>query len=284
MSSHILADGRRLSFEDAGPRGGKPVLYFHGVPSAGTEWHMWGDEALLNAAGVRLIAMDRPGVGGSTFQPNRRLSDWPTHVVALANALGLERFSVLGYSGGGPYAAVCAALIPDRLLAVGMVSSLTSFDRSELLEGLNPQNLRFLRLSIDKPWIFRLLYRQVCLLARMAPGKYLRNAMATFEQADREAFSLPQVHRAIFAATGSPRGQQWDTRLILSHWDFPLENIRIPVHLWYGDQDHNASPAMGHYLEKTIPHSHAAFLRGEGHVSLIIKYAGSILRTLTGES
>ena len=75
MSSHILADGRRLSFEDSGPRGGKPVLYFHGVPSAGTEWHMWGDEALLNAAGVRLIAMDRPGVGGSTFQPNRCLSD-----------------------------------------------------------------------------------------------------------------------------------------------------------------------------------------------------------------
>ena len=122
---------------------------------------MWGNEELLQEAGVRLIAVDRPGVGDSSFQPGRRLSDWPAEVCALADALGLERFSVLGYSGGGPYAAVCAAMLPERLQAAGMVSSIVSFDHKELLPGVTPGNVQFLNLSIDKPWLFRLIYWQI---------------------------------------------------------------------------------------------------------------------------
>lgn len=274
-------NGRKLGYEDVGPRDGKPVFYFHGVPSAAIEWRMWGTESLLDEAGVRLIAVDRPGVGDSTFQPSRRLSDWPAEVTALADALGFERFSVLGYSGGGTYAAVCAALIPEHLQAAGMVSSVVSFDHTKLLAGINPRNVQFLRLSIEKPWLFRLLYWQIGLLGKLAPKKYLENALATFDVADREVFARPEVHQAFFAISGSPRGQQWDTRLILSPWDFRLEEIRMPVYLWHGDQDHNASPAMGRYLEQTIPNSRMTFVPGEGHISLIVKHAANILKTLT---
>jgi pimeloyl-ACP methyl ester carboxylesterase len=116
---------------------------------------------------------------------------------------------------------------------------------------------------------------------KFAPQKYLQNALSTFDTVDREAFARPQVHRAILAATGSPGGQQWDTRLIFSPWNFHLEEIRMPVHLWQGDQDHNASPAMGRHLETSIPDSHMTFLPGEGHISLIVKYIAAILETLT---
>ncbi len=276
-----LSDGRALSYEQAGAPDGKPVFYFHGVPSARVEWRMWGDAALLQRLGVRLIAIDRPGVGRSTFQPNRRLSDWPADVSALADVLGLERFSVLGYSGGGPYAAACACKIPQRLNGVAMVSSLAPFDLPGVLEGVNPGNVQFLRLSIQKPLLFRFIYWQISLLARFAPQKYLARALTTFDAADRQAFSRPEVHQAVFAATGGSRGQQWDTRLILSPWDFRLEDIRIPVHLWQGDQDHNAAPAMGRYLAETIPDSRMTFLAGEGHISLMVKHAESILGTLT---
>jgi pimeloyl-ACP methyl ester carboxylesterase len=242
---------------------------------------MWGDEPLLQSLDIRLIAIDRPGVGDSSFQPGRRISDWPADVLALADALGLARFSVLGYSGGGSYAAACAALIPDRLVSAGMVSSVTAFDKPELLEGLNPRNVQFLRLSIEKPLLFRLIYWQMSLLAKYAPQKYLENALKTFEAADRDAFAQPRVHQSIFAAYGSLRGQQWDTRLVLSAWDFNLQDIRMPVYLWQGDQDHNASPAMGRHLEKSIPNSRMTFLPGEGHISLIVKNAAAILKTLT---
>jgi len=281
VSHHILTDGRRLSFTDAGPRDGKPVFYFHGIPSASIEWRMWGDEPMLQEAGVRLVSIDRPGVGDSSFQPDRRISTWPADVLEVADALNLARFSVLGYSGGGSYAAACAALIPDRLDSVGMVSSVTSFDQPELLEGLNPRNVQFLRLSIKNPLLFRLIYWQMSLLAKYAPQKYLENALKTFEAADRNSFAQSRVYQSIFAASGSLRGQQWDTRLVLSTWDFSLQDIRMPVYLWQGDQDHNASPAMGRYLEKSIPNSRMTFLTGEGHISLIVKNAAAILKTLT---
>jgi len=223
VSYQIMPDGRRLSYTDAGPRDGKPVFYFHGIPSASSEWQMWGDEPLLQSLGVRLIAIDRPGVGASSFQPGRRISSWPADVLALADELGIARVSVLGYSGGGSYAAACAALIPDRLDAVGMVSSVTSFDQPQLLEGLNPQNVQFLRLSIEKPLLFRLIYWQMSLLAKYAPQKYLENALKTFEAADRDAFAQSRVYQSIFAASGSLRGEQWDTRLVLSARDFNLQ-------------------------------------------------------------
>jgi pimeloyl-ACP methyl ester carboxylesterase len=134
---------------------------------------------------------------------------------------------------------------------------------------------------MEKPWLFRLIYWQIGLLPKFAPQKYLETVLATFDAADREVFSRPEVHQAFFAISGSPRGQQWDTLLILSPWEFRLEDIRMPVSLWQGDQDHNASPAMGRYLEQSIPNSRMSFLPGEGHISLIVKLAPNILKTLT---
>ena len=87
-----LADGRNLSYEDVGAPNGTPILYCHGVPSSRVEWHMWGNQAMLEQLGVRLIAIDRPGVGSSTFQPKRHLSDWPADITALADQLGSSAF------------------------------------------------------------------------------------------------------------------------------------------------------------------------------------------------
>src|SRR6266545_918873 len=146
-----LPDGRALSFNDVGPRDGWPIFYFHGVPSAATEWHMWAHENLCRETHSRLVAVDRPGTGSSSFQPDRRLSDWPRDIEALADGLGIDRFSVLGYSGGGPYAAVCAARLPGRVASAALVSSLASFALPGMTDGLVPRNVRFLRLALDRP-------------------------------------------------------------------------------------------------------------------------------------
>ena len=116
-----LPDGRRLAYAEFGKPDGYPVLYFHGSPASRLEPMLIGDEA-FNRFGLRVIAPDRPGMGQSDFQPKRGFSDWPADVTALADVLGLDRFSILGNSGGGGYAAVCTAKIPERLRAVVIVS------------------------------------------------------------------------------------------------------------------------------------------------------------------
>ena len=104
-----LQDGRRLGYADLGDAGGTPVFYFHGFPSSRLEACMVEEHA--RRLGVRLLAVDRPGYGLSDDLPGRTIPDWPDDVVALADALGLERFAVVGSSGGGPYAIACAARI-----------------------------------------------------------------------------------------------------------------------------------------------------------------------------
>jgi pimeloyl-ACP methyl ester carboxylesterase len=107
--SHIfrLPDGRDLAYAEYGPPSGKPVFYFHGAAGSRLEPAMLDDED-LEKAGVRLIACDRPGMGGSDFQPGRGFSHWPPDIVALADSLGLGKFGVFGVSGGGGYVSACA--------------------------------------------------------------------------------------------------------------------------------------------------------------------------------
>jgi pimeloyl-ACP methyl ester carboxylesterase len=101
-----LGDGRRLGYAERGDPGGRPLLYFHGWPGARVEARLADEPA--KAAGVRLVALDRPGMGFSDFQRGRTFVDWSADVVEVADALQLDRFAVLGISGGGPYAAACA--------------------------------------------------------------------------------------------------------------------------------------------------------------------------------
>lgn len=275
-----LPDNRKLSYIDIGDKKGKVVLYFHGVPSAAEEWNMWGEEQMIRKQGIRLIAIDRPGVGLSTYYPDRCISDWAKDIAHFADALELEKFSVLGYSGGGPYAAVCAALIPERLRSVGLISSIMSFDNVKLLEGLDQGNVQFLNLAIQKPGLFRFIYRQISLLGMFAPKQYLKRALRTFEASDAEVFQIPKVHNAIFSTKGSAKGQQLDTKLILSPWDFQLKKIQIPVYIWQGGQDHNASPAMGRYLNSEITNSIISIHPEEGHISLIVRNIEHILKVI----
>jgi pimeloyl-ACP methyl ester carboxylesterase len=104
-----------------GPPNSSTIFYFHGSPSSRLEWNLFASEGLAEKLNIRVIAPDRPGLGLSDFQPGPRIGDWPADVIALADDLGVARFAVLGYSGGGPYAASCALKIPERLTRVGIV-------------------------------------------------------------------------------------------------------------------------------------------------------------------
>ncbi len=113
-----LPDGRELAYAEYGDVTGRPVFFFHGAPGSRL-FHPPDD--VTRGAGVRLICVDRPGYGGSTFQPDRRILDWPKDVAALADRLGLDAFAVTGHSAGSPHTLACAYCLPDRVKAAAIL-------------------------------------------------------------------------------------------------------------------------------------------------------------------
>jgi pimeloyl-ACP methyl ester carboxylesterase len=124
-SSITLADGRSLAYTDIGASGGPVLMSFHGAPSSRLDTTMFEDA--LTGLDVRVVSADRPGYGGSSPQPGRHREDWPSDVAALADQLGVERFAVMGVSGGGPYAVACSALLQDRVASAAIVCGVTDF-------------------------------------------------------------------------------------------------------------------------------------------------------------
>ena len=116
-----LKDGRTLGYTDLGNSDAKPVFHFHGFLGSRLEAILLSEKDIENL-NIRLIGIDRPGIGLSDFKKNRTLLDWPDDVVELTDALGIDKFIVEGISGGGPYAAACAYKIPELLHSCGIIS------------------------------------------------------------------------------------------------------------------------------------------------------------------
>lgn len=274
-----------LSFVDHGSRDGRPVLDFHGTPSAHPEWRLALDDERLRRLGVRVVAIDRPGCGRSSFQLGRRVSDWPLDVAAVADALQLERFAVLGHSGGGPYALACALALPERLTGVGVVSCVGPHDRPELVPGLDHDVFRLRRLSLEKPRSARMVLRLMAASARPTPKRFVAQMLAALPEPDRRALEDADRRLALLAAIreslrDGPCGGQHDFALMSGRSEIDPGAIATEVHLWHGELDRNATPAMGRYLAEAIPACNARFLAGEGHISTLTSHTEAILDVL----
>jgi pimeloyl-ACP methyl ester carboxylesterase len=265
-----LRDGRRLGYAEEGDPGGRPLLYFHGWPGSRVEGRL-GDEA-ARANGVRLIALDRPGMGLSDYQPRRTLVDWPDDVIQAAAALGLDRFAVLGISGGGPYAAACAWKLSERLTGAGIVSGLAPVDVPGAIAGMGRQNRLAFQLVGRLAVLRRVLMAKSAVSVRRHPDRVLERGVAA--AVDKQYLDRPDVRTILVeslseAYRGGSRGPAWELALYARPWGFRLEDIRAPVHLWHGEQDANHPVTMGRYLARVIPKCQAKFVPGEGHLVFV---------------
>ena len=283
MQQHVqLADVRTLAFDEYGTADGFPVVYMHGTPGARLEWLMFGTDDMARAANVRLIVPDRPGIGLSKFQPDRKISDWPDDVRQLADHLELERFSVLGISGGCPYVLACAARMPERIASVGVVSGIGPHNIPGLTDGMNPNALRTLHMSVERPNVFRLIWWIQGLLARLSPRLFAAQAASVFTPVDQQflhqrdfAERFVAVIRETLRQGTEPLRQ--DVALMVSPWDFDPHDVSVPVVMWQGGVDTDATPAMARYLTEQIPHARLTFLEAEGHISLSARHMPEIL-------
>jgi pimeloyl-ACP methyl ester carboxylesterase len=280
-----LPDGRRLAYAEFGDPNGHPVLYFHGAPSSRLEPLIVGNEA-ISQRGVRLIAPDRPGVGQSDFQPNRGFSDWVNDVVFLADALKLDKFSILGISGGCGYVAACAAKIPERLHAAVIVSGAWRMDLNEDL----PIVSRFMWfLAKRTPILYQGWLQLLVQSLKGSPEKLLTRFEKQFPPADYAVLKQPGCLKlfcdtSIEAVCKGAKGTAYDVQLYAHEWDFSLEEIQIPLIWFHGEQDRNVPIALIKQVTASLPTIQFIPCPQEGHISLIMNQFEPIAKVLVGEA
>lgn len=278
-----LPDGRDLAYEEYGDPAGFPVLSFHGGLSSRLD--AAPADGAARAAGVRLVSPDRPGMGLSTFQPGRRLLDWPGDVVHLATALGIERFAVMGWSAGGPYAAACAAKLAGRVTAAALLSSAVPLDLFGTSRGLTLEDRVLLVLSRRAPWLASALIKTSIVNASNA--RLFRAVMRAFPAVDRSVLTewgppdraLAFVREAVRQGT---EGCVQDYRVFGEPWGFALEEISMPVQIWEGSDDRTGPPGYRDFLHRHIAGSTVTVVPGEGHLSLLPHQAPAIFAALLG--
>ena len=187
LETVVLSDGRSLSFARFGNPEGRPVFYFHGFPGSRLEPQS-NHEAFLKA-GIQLLALDRPGMGKSTRKSKRKLLDWPDDVVEVAKILNLEKFSILGVSGGGPYALACARAIPGYLNRVTVACGIGPMDAPNSTSGMMLSNRIMFRYGRFFPPLVRL---SVYLLVRQLSSKPVKGF-------DKFVKGLPEADRLILS-------------------------------------------------------------------------------------
>lgn len=283
-----LPDGRRLAYAEYGPPDGQPLLYCHGFPSSRREAQLLAPTAA--SRGVRIISPDRPGYGDSDHQPARDIPDWPADVAALADALGLERFAVIGVSGGAPYALSCAWRIPARLAACTLVCPLGPIYLDEVIGQMSWPARVNLSMARQVPALSELVFGRVTtgLIERWPESvDHLRGITAS--AADRAELDNPDT-RAILNRTvqdamrAGALGARRDLLLYTDEWGIPIETIGMHVELWHGEADGTVPAAHSRWYEAHLPKTRAHYLPGEGHFSLPLRHAGEILQALLEEA
>ena len=286
----VLKDGRTLGFAEYGDPKGEPFLEFHGCPSSRLEAGNY-DEA-GKKLGVRVIGIDRPGFGISTYVKGYRIVDWPTDVTEFAETLGLDRFPVAGISSGSPYALACARFIPERLKGCAVVSGVPPLvvqdEKIDAGQFLMAEALLQGRLAKSLPFATRAIYRYILWQIRKDPVKAIQQVKG-HAASDIEILKRPEVKQhfqdmVIESSRNGVRGPVDSIALELKDWGFSLSDISMKINIWHGELDYMEFPAGAKYVASKLPNPNLHIVPNAGHLSLVVERAEDVLRELLAGS
>jgi pimeloyl-ACP methyl ester carboxylesterase len=274
-------DGRRLAVLDTGVPDGPALVAHHGTPSAGRVYRPEVESA--EQQGARLIAYDRPGYGGSTPHPGRSIADAVADVAAILDALGIERFATYGWSGGGPHALACAALLPERCLAAATIAGVAPYDAPDLdwMADMGEGNVIEFGAALEGREPLSELCRAEAVAIMAAGPEQLADAMRPhLSDVDRAAltgefaeFLAGSLHDGL-----RPGIDGWvdDDLAFASPWGFELDAITVPLRVWQGAHDLMVPPEHGRWLRSHLPGAEGGIVEEDGHLTLFADRIGDI--------
>jgi len=273
-----------LSFAEYGQPDGRPIFYFHGWPGSRFDAAI-GDRAARDLS-LRIIAPDRPGMGGTPFEPRRQILDWPGEIEKLADRLGLDRFGLLGVSGGCPYTLACALRLAHRVNRVAIGSGVPHPEWLRTSREVAPFFRIGSRLEDRIPGV-ALFSLRIARSALKVGGRldFLRLLQWNLRPHDRQALGNRDtrilIERSIRESFHGPaKGLYRDLRLLTSDWGFTAADIEMPVRWWHGAQDHLCPINAVRDVVEPLRNFHLEVLEGEGHYSLPINHVGAMLHYL----
>lgn len=278
------ADGRALDVETAG-NDGLPLVLFHPGTPGGHALHPKLVEA-AQRAGIRVAAFARAGYAGSTRRPGRTVADVVPDALTVVDALGADRFATLGVSGGGPHALACGALT-ERCVGVATLAGVGPFgaDGLDFLAGMGEGNEVEFGAALQGEEPLRALIEPWRLEMVSAGPQGTFDAMATvLSPPDREALTGEQaawMHASVsLALRDGVDGWLDDDLAFTQPWGFGLDEVRVPVFLWQGEQDLMVPPAHGRWLAERLPQCTARLLPDDGHLTLLTGRSDEVLADL----
>jgi pimeloyl-ACP methyl ester carboxylesterase len=271
MEVFTTAGGREMEYADVGDRAGQPVVYLHGTP--GTAGSVQLLEKAAHRNGVRLLAVSRPGYGASTTTAPGLLSVG-RDIAEITSGSGIDDFAVLGTSGGGPFALATAAAAPDRVRQVlvaagpGPVHLLAP----ELLEPDDERALDLLAAGeVDAAVALLTAEAQQAFDGlRSLQGEEFVEALVGMRPPDEHYFDTRPDEHAVFVADFRRAIERYDGFVRdnlswLGAWDFDLDDVAAPVHLFYGGADAMLHADNGEWLAERLPSATLTVDPGAGH-------------------
>ena len=284
----VTRDGRELAFLEAGDPGGALVLHNHGGPSSRLEAGFFAGAAAKHR--LRLVCIDRPGMGRSTPHPERSFASWADDLVTVADALGAQAFGVTGWSEGGPWALAAAAYIdPQRLRHVSSIAggSYGAFGDNWAAEYLSKADALGGALALRFGPGFRLMYASLAFAAKHFRTSFVEQIGKAVNDDDRAILLAPDFATAFgdscaeCFAQGSD-GLVRDSQLLYRRWAFDVTAIRRPVHLWQGTDDRLVALPINRTIADRMPGAVWHPVDGAGHF-VAIAAADAILEVAAGE-
>lgn len=266
-----VRDERRLSFAEYGSARGDAIVWMHGTPGARRQIPLEA-RVYAEANNLRIIGIDRPGIGSSTAHLYENIVDWTEDLALLLDALGIDEARIIGLSGGGPYALAAGFALPDRIRSVGVLGGVaptvgpdaTSGGAIQLAVRLAPL------LGVGRIPLAFVLNRAIR-LAKPVAGPGLDLYAALQPAGDKNLLSRPEF-KAMFLddllngsrfQTSAPLS---DLVLFTRDWGFSPRDITVPVRWWHGDDDHIVPFAHGQHMVDLIPSATMEVIDGESHL------------------
>ena len=276
-----LADGRTVQALAAGPADGLPFVFHTGTPAGLVHYGPISEAAA--EAGLRSVMYSRPGYSGSDPQPGRTVADAAGDVAAILDHLGVGDFVTAGWSGGGPHALACAALLPGRCLAAATVAGVAPRSAAGLdwLNGMAEENVVEFGAAARGASALTMHLTGVAAQMRDVTGAEIAQAFGTLvTEPDKAALTgefadyLAESLRA--AVAKGIAGWRDDDLAFVTDWGFTLKDITVPVTVWQGDLDAMVPPSHGQWLASQIADARARLLEREGHLSVVASFTGAI--------